>query len=221
MAKEDPRDFLLNTDYEMDKIIYFKDGELSNMTPLDITHNLKFTPLLFGVCAFNSDFSDSRPIPYIEVFGGGVGYICSAFSFPDRVHIEYSNLNPNPPAKIYYRIFGFEPSNSRARTPTTSKYAKQFILNTDYNYCKLFKKGIVEAGPNETVTIDHGLGYIPQVLVWEESENGMTIIPYRIRLPRPNYQSSAQYIQVTNTSVVIQNMTSKSKYHYRIYYDEA
>ena len=65
MAKVDPRDFLLNTDYEMDKIVYFKEGSLnSGQTDVSIPHKLGFAPLIFGICAFNEDFSDARGIPY-------------------------------------------------------------------------------------------------------------------------------------------------------------
>ena len=65
MAKVDPRNFLLNTDYEMDKIVYFKEGSLNaGQYDVDMPHGLNFTPLVFGVCAFNSDFSDPRSVPF-------------------------------------------------------------------------------------------------------------------------------------------------------------
>ena len=218
--KVDPREFLLNTNYEMDKIIYFKSGELELNTPIEFAHNLAFTPLLFGVCAFNSDFSDSRPIPYVEVFGGGVGYSCTAISYSDKIHLEYSNLNQGPQPKMYYRIFGFEPSDSHSSTPITNKYAKQFIINTDYNYCKLFKKGVIDCAEGATETVAHNLGYIPQTIIWQES-NGAVVIPNRISLPRPNYPATLQAIDVTDTAIVFHNGPSECKYHYRIYYDEA
>lgn len=219
--KVDPREFFLNTDYEMDKIIYFKSGELSVNSPVEFAHNLAFTPLLFGVCAFNSDYSDSRPIPYVEVFGGGVGYACTAIAYPNKIHLEYSNLNLDPPGKMYYRIFGFEPSDSRANTPITSKYAKQFIINTDYNYCKLLKKGFVDCSPNSTATVNHNLGYIPQAIIWQQDQSGSIVIPNRISMPQPDLPSALQAIDVTNNSIVVHNASGQNRYHYRIYYDEA
>ena len=66
-GKVDPREFLLNTDYEMDKIIYFKEGKvnnpINNYETISIPHNLGFAPLIFGVCSFNSSFTNTRSFP--------------------------------------------------------------------------------------------------------------------------------------------------------------
>lgn len=206
--KVDPRDFLLNTDYEMDKIIYFKDGELSaGQYDVDIPHGLNFTPLIFGVCAFNSDFSDSRSVPYDYQTQSNTTQF-TAMANSTNVRVSYINYSGSP-AKIYYRLYGFEPSDSRAKVGKTSKYAKNFILNTDYNYCKLFKKGVI----SPSSTVDHKLGYLPQTLVWQET-NGW-IMPVE-----QSFTGSA--IIVTNQSILFQYPAlGIDKFHYRIYYDEA
>jgi len=208
MAKVDPRDFLLNTDYEMDKIIYFREGTLNaGQYDIDYPHNLPFTPLLFGVCAFNQDFSDSRSVPFQQLtHDNSIDF--HAYANATNVRLSYINY-AGTPSKIYYRLYGFEPSDSHAKVGGTSKYAKNFILNTDYNYCKLFKKGIT----TPTSTVAHNLGYLPQVLAWGESTAGWTA-PIET-------STTGGYIAVTNTTVAFQYPSGMNKMHYRIYYDEA
>lgn len=208
--KVDPRDFLLNTDYEMDKIVYFKEGEIQAGNSQNIPHNLGFAPLVFGVCAFNSDFSDPRTLPFEQITQSEtISFNLGANN--SYVQIGYGNYADNPP-KMYYRIYAFEPSDSRARVGATSKHAKNFILNTDYNYCKLYEKGIV----TNDATITHNLGYVPQVLAWRE-QNGF-ITPVEQSRPSDPLTNLPSQIRVTPTEITFQNM---GKTHYRIYYDEA
>ena len=215
MAKVDPRDFYLNTDYEMDKIVYFTEGEINKTK--DIPHNLGFKPLVFGVCAFNSDFSDPRSLPFEEITQSNA-LVCTLYSFDNKVQIGFGNYEDTP-AKAYYRIYGFEPSDSHAKVGATSNHANTFILNTDYNYCKLYEKGIV----NGDATITHNLGYVPQVLAWQENQatpdDPTTVVsPVETSVPSDPITDQPRQIRVTNNTVTFQNF---GKVHYRIYYDEA
>lgn len=208
MAKVDPRDFLLNTDYEMDKIIYFQNGSLdAGQYDIDIPHKLGFTPLIFGVCAFNEDFSDSRSVPFdYTTQSDTIQFTAAANS--TNVRLSYINYNGTP-NKIFYRIYGFEPDGTHNKVSPTSKYAQNFIINTDYNYCKLFEKGATEP----TSTITHGLGYIPQTLAWIDTGTWI----------RPAEESSTtSKIIVTDQNISFQYPAlGISKIHYRIYFDEA
>jgi len=206
-----PRDFLLNTDYEMDKIIYYKSGSLSvNQYDVTISHGLGFTPLIFGVCAFNSDYSDPRAIPFTSVTQQNTtSFTASANN--SNIKLSYISYNGSP-GQIYYRIYGFEPSDSTANVASTCNNANEFILNTDYNYCKLYKKGT--AG-NDT-TINHNLGYIPQVLVW--SDIGGWTAP----IEESSLYSNGPGARITTSDLILQfSLTNASRMHYRIYYDEA
>lgn len=210
MAKVDPKDFLLNTDYEMDKIIYFNDGNLSAGQSKNITHKLGFKPLVFGVCAFNEDFSDPRALPFQQITQSNtVNFNITSTS--TQISMNYINY-ASPDSKAYYRIYAFEPSDSRAKVGATSKHAKTFILNTDYNYCKLFKKGIATGD----TTISHNLGYIPQILAWREDSG--VIAPIENSLPSDPMSNMPFYVKATSNNIIIKNIP---KVHYRIYYDEA
>ena len=58
---ENPNNFLINTDYPLDMIIYYKFYELttngSSSQTVTIPHGLGFTPLLFGVWSTTPDFA--------------------------------------------------------------------------------------------------------------------------------------------------------------------
>lgn len=215
----DPRDFLLNTDHEMDKIVYYKSGStLPSGTPSSvgiryIDHfNLGFVPLIFAVFSFSEDFSDTR---MDHMFSYNDDCVIMIDSVMDGIRIQYANNDLNK--RLYYRIYGFEPSNSTASVGKTQKDAKEFIINTDYNYCKLYKKGIADSD----ITITHNFGYMPLVLAWQEA-------PFRVPPPSiitPCWQSGAigsgfPDICTTNTDVKIVGVPENQKIHYRIYYDE-
>ena len=138
-------------------------------------------------------------------------YMAYIYSVSDGIRLGYGNENLNQ--KLYYRIYGFEPSNSTAKVGKTQKDAKNFILNTDYNYCKLYKKGIVTSDS----TILHNLGYKPFVLAWEEYEPLGTITPCWIS---GGTEDGFAEISTTPTSVKISVVQPNTKIHYRIYYDE-
>ena len=211
MAKVDPRDFLLNTDYEMDKIVYFKEGSTSSYQQT-FDHGLGFTPLIFGVCSENSDYSESHSIPYLYQTQDDYK------SFDVRANGSTITIECVNNVPVYYRIFAFEPSDSKSHVGYTSKYASQFILNTDYNYCKLFKKDLVSG--TGTFTIPHNLGYIPQVLAW--GENSGKTFPIELSEPENPAFGNPTNLAVTDSALIIRNNAGAyTKIHYRIYYDEA
>ena len=186
MAKVDPRDFLLNTDFGMDKIIYYKEVHrtVSSITNVTIPHELPTAPLIFGVWATNPDFTNSHNISDGEHPWDNVLIV--------RGHADtknvYLTLVPNYTQQgyvstdFYIRIFGFEPGYNwedivthevlvlkGKKIPPTSKYAKKFILNTDYNYLKLVRAGKISQhyeSSDQSWRFTHGLGYVPQVMLW-------------------------------------------------------
>lgn len=184
MAKADPRDFLLNTDYEMDKIIYFQKFEwtASTMTTVEVAHNLPTAPLIFGVWSTNPDYTDSNEI------GEANNPWDQALQIRATVDLEKITFTLVPAmqdnayvtTKFYAMVFGFEPGSdwydpysgeylklTGHKLPPTSKYAKAFIVNTDYNYLKLYKSGNLGTWQTDHSEYTHGLGYTPQILSWD------------------------------------------------------
>lgn len=209
-----PRDFLLNTDYEMDKIIYFKDGNFVGST--EFQHGLSFTPLAFGVWSTDSNFSsvntlgvtDSSPeMSYTPV----LGVSCSATN--SKITLSASGENSGS-TRIYYRLYAFEPSGSSASISSTSGNANTFIMNTDYNYCKLKATGEFTSNGQEYA---HNLGYIPQVMAWAKYDTG-EVRPMTFGSNATNFK-----ITVTTSKIRIENIQSGvvEKIYWRVYYDQA
>lgn len=213
----DPRDFLLNTDYEMDKIVLFKEGSFTQTK--DIPHDLGFIPLPFGVWSTDSDFNSTNTISGIDASGDDPGYTpllsVSLTAKSDKLVLKSGGNTNN--ATIYYRIYAFEPSSSAQAVPATSSNANTFILNTDYNYAKLLAKGEFTSSGQE---YQHNLGYLPQVLAWMQYTSGG-----EENIEFLSFGSEFTNIKLTVTNSKIKAGTLSSvfvnKIHWRIYYDEA
>ena len=213
-----PTDFLLNTDQEMDKIVYFKSGDFTGETNFD--HNLSFTPLIFGVWSTSSDFSNSNPLCTPDIsYEPGANNPLGVYAVVrgDNGRIKVKALGDgSDTTKIYYRIYAFEPTDSKNSAPHTSSAAKQFVLNTDYNYRKLKASGTFTQNGEE---YQHNLGYIPHVVAWLKDGQaiGGNLEPFSWASPFTGY-----YITVTTDKI---KLTCPSggwvdKVYWRIYYDE-
>lgn len=213
----DPRNFLLNTDYELDKIVLFKEDKFTSTYEWD--HGLDFTPLVFGVWATDENFYSVNQIGELDS-SSETGYspLLSVECLATDTKVKLTSAGNTNNTDLYFRVYAFEPPESTATVSPTSQNAKKFILNTDYNYCKLFQTGTFTQSNQE---FTHGLGYIPQVMAW---------IKYA-----PSYLSGAVQPLVVNseaTNFKLSVTTNKlkfgvlptaiiSKIYWRIYYDEA
>lgn len=240
MAKTDPRDFLLNTDYEMDKIIYFKEVKLTpnQYGVATVTHNLGIAPLVTGVWSKNDSFNEPHAL------SGTSGVIDPSTSsyvmetiicHSDETKItftQYAGPVSSPTNFTFYvRIMCFEPYGSHKNLPHTSKNANKFILNTDYNYLKLWEAGAKDTtydpnlGQLAPVTIEHNLGYHAQGLFWIESfgQNYHETIPITAWIIPNIFTDKAGVESFTNKFIIYPPLVSGSthKIQYRIYYDEA
>lgn len=208
-----PRNFLLNSDYPIDKVIFVRSGSFyytAGSWSVDITHNLGFIPLPYVQWSLDADFSTvqettEKPsglnpysFPHEMVYSADNTKITLIFYNQDLVATTY-----------YYRIIAFMPSNINALIPEIAIDADKLTLDTDYNYTKLITSGI-----NTTGEVTHNLGYTPQVLWWGERAN-------KIETPM-NYGASSYFAgttpSVTTTKVIFPDTTTY-KYHYRIYAD--
>lgn len=169
----DPRDFLLNTDYPIDNIVYLASGSVSvpNGTSDAISvgaHGLSFTPMPMLVWSNTADFSTSNSFIDTQMadnwFTTGAGQTYLVYATSTDVFIQRDNTSGSDKT-LYYRVFCFAPSNvsDSATVPSTANSADPFVLNTDYNYLKLAAAGqLTVASP----TYNHGLGYAPRVMKW-------------------------------------------------------
>ena len=242
--KVDPRDFLLNTDHEMDKIIYFKQDKLTPNAygSVTIPHNLGFAPLIMGVWSRTEDFANPQKFHlglYLDP-NTNTPVIDSIRCTVTENDILLEQYAVQGNFDYYVRLIGFEPSDSHRKLGKTSQNARQFILNTDYNYLKLYKSGVenIVVDPTytgtELITIQHNLGYRPQALFWVEnsSQGNYSVSAFDlVKLPSTTtFEGSSQ----TSQKEMIESYPDRfvirpplpqfgdtHKLHYRIYYDEA
>lgn len=229
----DARDFLFNSDYAQDQIVYFKEVALLNQTAFHtetIAHGLDFRPLVFGVWDNTDEYDSPKPVnsfgkdPFIE---NGIVYesnTCWVYSDSTNIYIltwpkqvaSGSFVSTN----YHIRLYAFEPPDSNASVKPTSNKASKFIFNTRYNYLKLKEQGMITADSGQ-VNIAHSLGYAPQVLAWSEVENSGYVSYVDSYMP-PNFFVDNPAINVTKNLVTFDRYNNRStKYYYRIYYDEA
>ena len=242
--KVDPRDFLLNTDFEMDKIIYFKEEKLtSHYQSATIPHSLGFAPLIIGVWSETADFAVPHPFSPIDVVdpSNGTYPIKTVTCYITEETIEFlcyfGSLNNPTDFTFYVRLYGFEPSDVNKNVPKTSFNANTFVLNTDYNYLKLYEKGVKDIDISgqypAAVTITHNLGYVPQALFWLDSIYGQNHELRQFDILTTVYQTTYNGTTTTIPKMGVEcyddrfvikpsqpAYNGQYKLHYRIYYDE-
>ena len=205
-----PNDFLLNTDYELDKIILFEEGTFTSSK--EFSHKLEFIPLIFGVWSTDKDFYSVNPINGELDSSTEPGYTptTSVMGVANATTVRLTCTNPNNQA-LYYRIYGFEPHDKNKAAQATARKARKFVFNTDYNYCKLMRAGTFTQANQ---IFEHKLGYIPQVIAWQQNAAGTEIKPLT------SAQVSNYGVRVTATQI-FSGSTISGTIYWRLYYDEA
>ena len=233
-----PRNFLLSTDYAMDKVVYITSGTFSAQTDgtyHTIAHGLDFTPLVSGSWSTSSDFSvnydyGTGTIPSSNTT---IPFNLALYVFADatNIYIVPSNITGSEQT-VYFRVFGLEPSDSNADVPHTSSSGSTFIFNTDNNYTKLYQEdALTGVTSSYTKTIVHDLGVVPQVSTWVTSSSVLVGASF-VFLEDVTYPLYATSIVsgapedvsavVTTTSVTFTTGASSlvERIDYRIYVDE-
>lgn len=218
----DSKDMLISSDFPLDKVIYIGGHQvtLGNFENefIAIPHNLGFTPLVTAQWSTDANFSVAYGINGGPSVGADRAFDTSIDATGDVINLLTQNRSGSS-ATIYYRIFAFVPSNVNPESDFTSVVGDDFIINTDYNYMKLFDTGVSTIGVGQTVSISHGLGYYPRVMVWHTFGSGL----------RPHFlnyadESIGLFVRLTTTELILHNKDTFSgslQVHYRIYSDEA
>lgn len=213
------KNFLFNSDYEQDKIIYF--NQFDNIPPSDGTNpslttwlGLTPIPLVFGVWSTSSSFNDTRTFGFVPE--SSQPYCTLRADFPN---IMIYNFATSP---ISARVYAFEQAGSKLELPATSQKASKFIFNTDYNYSKLMARGTLKPGQS----FAHNLGYLPQVMAWQEYNDGNInyIEPYNYSSALLGSVEGTNYgngLIIDNNSLRYIGTNNVMTIHYRVYYDQA
>ena len=143
---ENPNNFLVNTDYPFDMIVYFKEYEFTTTSSTNqsvtIPHSLGFTPLLFGSWSDKQDFADSFTL-LDEAFGADkITLYVEADS--SNIYINKYQHDAQPGKKLYLKIYGFAPTTWTGDCEPTANTNSFLLLNTDVSYVPLLAAGAVQ-----------------------------------------------------------------------------
>lgn len=229
--------FRYTSDWPIDKLIYRKSdsGSVPHATSFagavlyTYPHGLAFRPLCYGIYSednFNTHYEVGND-PWFT-FNGGPWPRLSMVVSSDATNVYVMIVNFDTTRTLYWRIMGLAPSDattSEITLPDTGQGG--FIVNSDFNYTKLFMGGInttsIASFGTATATITHNLGYKPMYLSWIEDSSGATFFSgTEAMMGVPAIQILAY---ITDTALIC-NLTSNigsttaAKVHYKIYLDE-
>ena len=218
---------LIDSRYPLDKVIFLASGSTSlgsyfSAASVNVPHGLTFTPLPRMVWSTTPDFSvcyeaGSGPAPQ-SVLRWNLGITGDLYANSTNIRLDFTNFISTS-YTIYYRVFCFAPSDITIDIDSTSSLADNFILNSQQNYLKLLSSGKIALTSN-TVTVDHNLGYIPQVDAWTEATTGEIYPPQSNGSTLYPGFGTTGYV-VTTTQLIFYGYSSRSFGHYRIYIDKA
>lgn len=216
-------DFLVNTDYPLDKVVYMNSGSFSSAsgssTAIEVPHGLSYRPLLIGTWSLTPDFS----VSYEQGSSGFVSLSVPQLtiqSTPNTIRLVPFN-NTGSTITYYWRVFGFMPSDVNINTGFTASIADVFTFSSDYNYSKLLTQGTLSWSMGIQI-VTHGLGYRPQIEVWYEQPMNSNYLT-KWYLGFDSTFTAFDSIEVTNQEVIFRfgdvGGVPGIKYYYRIYAD--
>ena len=248
MTPEQARKMRLTTDYPLDKVVfpspaYPGTGSVTvsgyNYADVYIPHGLTYAPL--PVLEWTTD-----PTWSIKYEGGNGPVGLDSFLYDTAmdtmgpsftpstsvIRVTFNNNTPSP-VTFYYRVYAFAPSNKTAELVRfTNDNSQTYLLNTDYNYTKLFQKGIVDCplvvGGTNITTVTHNFGLYPQIMAWQEDTvfgmYGISHVSGReiedSLSPAFSLGPNKSWIEVRTDNIRFYNRNIAARYHYRIYVDQ-
>ncbi|NCU39134.1 hypothetical protein EOL96_08985 [Candidatus Saccharibacteria bacterium] len=212
-------DFLLNTDYPIDKIVYIASGSVPiDGYPHAIAHGLAFEPLVTGYWSTTPDFE----ICY-EFGSGKFPSTVPTYFYSHSVTMSqdttttidlYTQWIDGPSLTCYYRLFGFEPSNINLDIASPVALSDEFVVSTDYRMMQLVTTGLVNPGTAATYTITHNLGSKPRVMAWYKWVGGLVPL-----IAAGDTAGGQNMLSVTDNTIIFLNRygLNVTELHYRIY----
>lgn len=181
-------------------------------TTVEIAHGLSYIPL----CLVKWSTSSTFDVSYDEGISGFLPYNLVVRSDLTTIYILGGN-NDASPITLYYRIIAFMPTDVDLTAPASTATLDEFAFNSDYNYSKVFEEGVIDAA---TGTVEHNLGYYPQVEAWYiRGLDGQCVHA----VEQEAYASpSSPTVTLTTSALTFGNGASvtATKWHYKIYWDE-
>lgn len=232
--------FVFNSDYPMDKVVFFsygsttipaKSGSTWGEKTVTVQHDLPFIPLPQAVWATSDAFTDTCGVdPMPDKYG-----MDTVKADSSSVTIKFVNGEANAKT-VYYRIYGLMPENATQEAAKNSRQSSALIFDTDKVYAPLIFSGVITEDINTTnvayvnvthgfkeyqgqagrVEIEHNLGRLPYVLFWLESSGTIEITgapDFLYGFPEQQYN----YVTDKKCNFYAAYSDGQSKWHVRIY----
>lgn len=219
----DSRDFLLTTDFPLDKVVYMDSGSVAvptgSIATTEVSHNLPFRPMVIGTWSLDANFSTSIDEGIPQYADLNAPYLAMS-STPEFLRLTPYNVTGST-LTFYWRAYGFMPPNVNEVATFTSAEADDFVMNTDYSYSKLLDTGIVNLS-SSSASVSHNLGYRPQVEVWGASTISSPVL-VKHTFGTSSTDNMSNRITVSESSLNFIKGTAptlEEAYYYRIYADE-
>lgn len=236
------KDLLLSTDYPTDKIIRYIEGSYTtNGVEWDNVVNIPFHEANYLIGAiltwsYTSDFSNTYSEGDIQ---GDIWCKADCGGLVD----SGNNISNNtitlwvwprtglPPTTIYYRIIVYQFQDGKLRMSASEADHNDFIFNTDYNYTKIYREGLLPTpNPGQLYTVPHNLGYIPAIIGWgvayETGYNYISSLMSPIFYPTSSfspdgYTQNAISVDSSSLYILSPGIHMQTDFvYYRIYVDE-
>ncbi len=176
------QDFLLNTDYSADKIVWLKEGTINaNAGSNDITLSHSFGVNLFVRGVFSRDnFQTAYEFGTEKYMPNSLVLDFNSYIVSDTSEV-LAHITLNSSSTVQYRLWGVvneAETQNLDISGTASDTTNEFIVNTKYNLPRLYAEGYA----NPDTDYIHSLGFIPYVDVWayDQYMNKWTLLPVGI-----------------------------------------
>lgn len=170
----DPRNFLFHSDYPQIYIGRVLSGDFTvEAGQWDYTHKIEhglpFVPLLRGIWSDTDSFDWANDFAVFSKEGfKNYPEVGIDEAWADKTYLYIKGINnvwPEKNVRYFYRIVCLVPPDYKGEVPEYDIKEKFTFLSTR-RYHKLFKIGIL---PKEGGKVDHDLGYLPIVWVFDKN----------------------------------------------------
>ena len=217
--------FLIHSTYPTDKIVWMDEGETITdeygAFNVNILHTIRTDIFCTGIWTLDDWYSQYNTSTAMHM-----GQVYSRYSLisSNDSNVLFSGycmadeINGLAGATLKYRLWGFLNENDTQdlfEQETAGVSSNLFVKDTRLGYPKLFLEGIADAR-NQTVSVNHNLGFIPFVEIWQQIDDRWYQVDY------VDFSSDNSTWTIHNTPQALSfngEGYTRYKYYYRIYAD--
>lgn len=228
----DQKDFIFNSDYPVDKIVWLEQGtattDAGGVIRKTIPHNLLATPFVKGVYSYD-DWQTTWMFGSVKIVELAYDVYSELGADDTNVYVSIDLFNtatgtPLANTTVKYKIWGVwneSDTYSTEAQATAGQGSTKFLFNTDYNYPRLVMEGYLDKGKTAAYNLDN----IPYCDLWAY-QNMIIDLNNTTKKVWMNWRRDGfgiiyddlEYITITTTGITLRNASqSPDKIYYRVY----